>query len=212
MNYKIPILFFILGISIHMRAQETLLPMKDPAAFRQKLNESTQKTVTIESSFTQEKNLSVVSERIITHGMIYFKKSNKLRWEYTNPFKYVIILNNGKITIRDESKTSNFDAHSNPVFGEINTILLGCTQGTLLNDDEKFQSSFFELPAAYLVKLKPKTKQLKDIFSEINIYFDKRDCTVSKLVMNEASGDNTTIRFGSKKINQIIPDEKFITP
>ena len=132
-----------------------------------------------------------------------------LRWEYTDPFHYLIILNNGKILIKDEEKENQFDARSNKVFGEINSILLGCAQGTLLNDEKKFQASFFETTNSFLVKLQPKDLQLKSIFSEILIFFDKSDYSVSRLIMNEVSGDFTTIKFSEKKLNKPIPDEKF---
>jgi len=73
--------------------------MKNVAGFRQSFSEVTKKTLTIEAGFIQEKNLSVLSEKIITKGKFLFKKENKLRWEYTDPFHYLIILNNGTMFI-----------------------------------------------------------------------------------------------------------------
>jgi outer membrane lipoprotein-sorting protein len=185
------------------------MPMKNPVLFRQKLAEATQLTNSIESTFNQEKSLSVLSEKIVTKGKFYFRKNNMLRWEYTEPFNYLIILNNGKILVRDEEKENQFDSRANKVFGEINSILLGCAQGTLLNDEKKFQSSYYETPNYYLVRMKPKDPRLKEIFNEICIYFDKVDFSVSRLIMNEVSGDFTTIKFSAKKLNVNIPDEKF---
>jgi outer membrane lipoprotein-sorting protein len=213
MNKKILFLFsfFIYSVFLCGTAfpQDKPEEMKNPSLFRKKLAEATQLTNTIESTFNQEKSLSVLSEKILTKGKFYFKKNNMLRWEYTEPFKYMIILNNGKILIRDEEKENQFDARTNKVFGEINAILLGCVQGTLLNDEKKFQATFFETNTSFLVKLLPEEMQLKKIFSGIDIYFDKNDYSVSRLIMNEASGDNTTIKFSGKKFNQPIPDEKF---
>ena len=205
------LLTFIFSLLINLTAfpQKDISEMKNPSTFRQKLADATKLTNTIESTFSQEKNLSVLSEKIQSKGKFYFKKQNMLRLEYIDPFKYMIILNNGKILIRDEEKENRFDARSNKVFGEINSILLGCAQGTLLNDEKKFQSSCFETPNSYIVKLHPRVSQLKDIFSEICIYFDKNDFSVSCLIMNEASGDYTKIKFSGKKLNAPIPDEKF---
>ena len=189
--------------------QDQTAELKNPALFRKKLADATQLTNTIESAFNQEKSLSVLSEKILSKGKFYFKKKNMLRWEYTNPFTYLIILNNGKILIRDEEKENLFDSRTNKVFGEINSILLGCAQGTLLNDERKFQSSYFETSNSYLVKMKPNDHLMKNIFSEIFIYFDKNDYSVSRLIMNEASGDFTTIKFSEKKLNVPIPDNMF---
>jgi len=208
-----PFLFCLFLLSILLSgavfSQEKQVELKSPVIFKQKLAEATQLTNTIESTFNQEKSLSVLSEKILSKGKFYFKKKDMLRWEYTDPFKYLIILNNGKILIRDEEKENKFDARSNKVFEEINSILLGCVQGTLLNDEKKFQSSYFETSNIYLVKLRPRDPQLKNIFSEILIYFDKQDYSVSRLIMNEVSGDFTTIKFSGKKLNKPIPDEMF---
>ena len=200
-----------LMLLLHLAAfpQKDVSEMKNPSAFRQKLADATKSTTSIECTFSQEKDLSVLSEKINSKGKFYFRKKNMLRWEYTDPFQYLIILNDGKILIKDDDKENHFDSRSNKVFSEINSILLGCVQGTLLNDEKKFQSAYFETTANYLVKLKPKDPQLKNIFSEISIYFDKGDYAVARLVMTEASGDYTIIKFSSRKLNVTIPDEKF---
>jgi len=115
-------------------AQGPFTEIKNPEAFKQKFSEATRKTQTIEASFIQEKNLSILSEKIITKGRFMFKKEKKLRWEYTEPFHYLIILNNGLILIQDEEKKSKIDIRNNKMFAEINSIIIGCVQGNLFND------------------------------------------------------------------------------
>ena len=187
-------------------------PMKDPGAFKEQLAIAAKNSRSIESNFIQEKNLNVLSEKIRTRGKFYFRKENKLRWEYTDPFKYLFILNNGKVFIKDEDKQNKFDVRTNKMFNEINVILMGSVQGTLLNDEKRFSVSFFESPAGFIVKLKPRTTQLKTFLSEIVITFDRKDYSVIRLEMNEPSGDATVIDFVGKKINTLADDEKFIIP
>jgi outer membrane lipoprotein-sorting protein len=186
--------------------------MKDPAGFKQKFSEVTRNTQTIEAIFTQEKSLSVLSEKIITKGKFLFKKENKLRWEYTDPFHYMIILNNGTIFTQDEEKTNKIDIRNNKMFKEINLIIIGCVQGNLFNDEKRFISSYFENSHYYLIKLKPVESTLKEYISEIKISFDKNDLLVTRFEMNEPSGDYTIIDFSGKKLNAEIPDEKFLVP
>jgi outer membrane lipoprotein-sorting protein len=186
--------------------------MKDPAGFKQKFAEATRKTQTIEASFIQEKSLSVLSEKIITKGRFLFKKEKKLRWEYTEPFHYLIVLNNGTMFIQDEDKKSKIDIRNNKMFAEINYIIMGCVQGNLFNDEKKFLPSFFENRGSFLVKMKPLASNLKEYLSEIRIFFDKNDLLVTRLEMYEPSGDYTRIDFPGEKINTSIPDEKFLVP
>jgi outer membrane lipoprotein-sorting protein len=205
------LLITFLFMSVVLPAQEKKSEMTNPSLFRKNLTEATKKTNSIQSTFSQEKSLSVLSEKILSKGKFYFRKNNLLRWEYTYPFSYLIILNNGQILVRDEDSEKHFDAASNKVFGEINSILLGCAQGTLLNDEKKFQPSYFETSGNYIVRLQPRIPRLKEIFNDIWLYFDKKDYSVSKLIMNEPSGDFTTITFSEKKLNLPVPDEKFNT-
>jgi outer membrane lipoprotein-sorting protein len=183
--------------------------MKDSKQFSITLSEVTQKTNTIESYFIQEKNLDVISEKIITKGKLYFKKEDKLRWEYTEPFSYLIIMNGEKVLIKDEKKENHFNASSNKIFMEINSIMLGSIRGTILDEDKKFKIDFQENSQYNLVKMNPLYQQLKTYITEIRIYFSKVSYFVSKLEIEESSGDYTKIEFSGMKINTPVTDEYF---
>ena len=183
--------------------------MKNPQQFSRSLAETTQTTNTIESKFVQEKNLSVISEKIITRGIFYFKKENKLRWEYTDPFRYLIIMNGDKVLIKDEKQENRFDAASNKVFSEINSIMVGSIRGTILNENKKFNIDYQENTEFNLVKLIPLSPQLKVFIAEIRIFFNKVNYSVSRLEIEEPSGDFTKIEFSGLKINTPVSDENF---
>lgn len=206
---KFLLLILILILPAILSAQT---PMKDPAAFKAGLAATARTTKSIESNFMQEKHLAMLSENIKTRGKFYFLKEDKLRWEYTEPFKYLFILNGGKIFIKDDNRESKFDVNSNKMFREINVILMGSVQGTLLNDQKRFSAGFFENKMSYIVKLRPLTSQLKQSLSEIIINFDKTDYSVTRMEMHEPSGDYTKIDFTGKKINIPVDNEKFIIP
>ena len=208
-GFIVILLTFFVQISF---AQEKYAAVKDPVLFRQKFSVASQKITTIEAGFIQEKNLSILSEKIISHGKFLFRKENKLRWEYSTPFRYLIILNNGKIFIQDEERKTKIDIRSNKLFAEINEIIIGSVQGNLFNDEKKFTASFFESKRNYLVTLKPLTSKLKEFLSEIRLYLDTADFSVIRLEMHESSGDFTGIDFTGKKMNLPIPDEQFRTP
>ena len=189
---------------------QSFLPMKDIAAFKARLQDAAKKTLTIESEFVQEKNLSLLSNKIISKGYFCFKKENKVRWEYIQPYKYLIIINNDKIFIKDQHQKKQYDSQSNKIFKEINNFMLGCIQGSILNKEKEYKIDFFENDKLYYVKLIPKSEKMKQIMSEIQIYFDKKDLSVSKLKMVEDGGDFTNIEFSNKKLNINVSEEKFI--
>ncbi len=183
--------------------------LKDTSTFKSKLQEKARITNTIESNFTQEKNLSMLSEKIISKGHFCFKKTNLLRWEYLSPSAYLIVINKDKIFIKDGKKVSKYDANSNKMFKGINDMMLNSVQGNVLNHKE-FKISYFENEKYYLVEMSPKAKEMKEYLKSISMYFDKLDYTVSKIRMTELSDDYTNIEFNSKKINEPIADTQFL--
>ena len=51
---------------------------------------------------------------------------------------------------------------------------------------------------------------MKNLFQTIQIYIDKKNYTVNKLNLIEASGDNTELQFTNKNINPTLSDDIYI--
>ena len=202
--------FFRFSQFILIAQDADLKILSDTVSFKNKLSQITQKTQTIESDFVQEKHLSMLSDVITSEGVFKFKKENKIRWEYQKPFKYLVLINNNKISIKDENKTNTFDAKSNKAFEMMNTIIGNCLKGTILNSQADFKLNYFENTEFYVVKMIPKKKEVLSVLSEISLFFDKSDMTVSKIKMQESTDDFTLIVFKNKKQNVNISDEAFI--
>ena len=199
---------FIILFCPFINFAQTYKLVKDTAALKLKIEIMSKATTSIESDFTQEKNLSVLSEKIISKGHFVFKKDNLLRWEYQSPSKYLIIINKEKISIKDEKKTSKYDMNSNKVFKEINDIMLSCVQGTIFKS-AKFKTMYFETDKYYKLELWPQAKNMKETFKKINLYFDKTVTSVSKIEMIETNQDLTLLDFSNKKLNEPVLETIF---
>jgi outer membrane lipoprotein-sorting protein len=183
--------------------------MGDVEAFKNKLVTMSGSTSTIVSDFIQEKNLSVLSEKIISKGQFCFKKQNNIRWEYREPTQYLIIISNNQLFTRDDKNQKLYDIQSNKMFQEMNRFISGCIQGDILKNDKDYAIEYFENSKRYYVKLVPRAEKMKEMLKEVQIYFDKNDLTVSGLKMVESGEDYTKIDFINKKLNTDIPLEKF---
>jgi len=200
---------FILAVSLYGNAQEAgFKPVNNSTEFKNKINLLTSNTQTIQSDFIQEKHLSFLSENIISKGKFIFKSPNQLRWEYSEPFEYIIVFNNKNIYIKDDGKVSTFDTQSNKMFSEINNMMIGTIQGSLFNDSERFTVKYFESDKLYLLELEPKMAEMKSMLKSIKIFIDKTDNSVSSIKMIETSDDYTKIDFINRKLNLQIHDEK----
>jgi outer membrane lipoprotein-sorting protein len=183
--------------------------LKDTADFNTKLRQMGKTTNSLESDFTQVKTLKMMKDKVTSKGKLYFKKNDKLRWEYTSPFSYIIVLNNKKVSIKNDGKVKRYDIEKNKVFKEINDILLSCVQGTVLKSD-KFTVTCFENSGGYKVELIPKKEAIKSTLSKIVLYVDTQVTAVTKMEMIEPAGDFTTITFQNRKINAAIKDDIFV--
>ncbi|HSG67112.1 MAG TPA: outer membrane lipoprotein carrier protein LolA [Bacteroidales bacterium] len=205
------IISFILVMNISMRSQEIYTAMSDIEGFKTKMAAFNQKTESIESDFTQLKHLSFLEEDVKSMGKFYFRKKNQLRWEYGSPFFYLIIFNNDSILIQDENKTSIYDAASGRMFREINNIMLGMVDGTILENDN-FTIEYLELQSSYILELTPKGGEMKEFLSRIRLFINRNNLTADEIYMIESSGDFTHIRFFNKRLNEDIPQHIFDLP
>lgn len=201
------IVSLLLGLSF--RAQTPFKSLKDSVIFKQKVEKMSRETNSIESDFIQVKNLAMLSEKISSKGSFSFMKLNNLRWEYSEPYKYVIVINKEKMLIKDEnSKVKKYDMNANKVFKEINDIMISCVNGDILKSN-KFSVRYFENDKGYKLELTPLLKSMKESLKKINMYFDKNVTSVVKLEMVENGDDTTTIDFMNKKINAPVSPDKF---
>ena len=204
--------FFIFTqtICIAQKSNEKFTPFNDTLSLIAKINNANTFIQSLECDFTQEKYLSIMSEKVVSKGKLFFKSPNLFRWEYSLPYVYIIVFNNGKIIIKDEGKIKKFDASSNKNFTELNDNLTSIVQGKLFNKRNEYQYKYQESEKHFLVSLFPQAKKLKDLFSSILVYFNKGDFSVYAIKLVESQKDYTLIRFSNRKNNMTISNEKFI--
>jgi outer membrane lipoprotein-sorting protein len=183
-------------------------PVADLSAFKQRFATESQKVQTITADFTQEKVLTALTEKITSYGKFWFKRSNRVRIDYTRPFTYRMVMNGDKMLVRDEQKENRINVRANKLFQQVNRIMIDCVQGTIL-DSKDFTSRVFESDKQYLLEMTPAGKSLKEFFKTIVLVVDKKDYSVRSIEMNEPAGDVTTIMFTNKTLNAAVADEVF---
>lgn len=203
------VLFLAAFLTYSTSFAQSFKTMKDSKDFQSKLHAIAAKTTSLQSDFVQIKHLDVLSEDIESNGILIYKADNKLRWEYTTPLEYLIILKDGKVSIKDEGKVSSYDLSGNKTFQKINEMMIGSIQGDLLVNEADYDYEFKENNTTYLVVMYPKEKKVQEFMKSINIYFSKKDYSVEQVKMLEQSGDYTLMKFKNKKTNANISDKVF---
>lgn len=176
---------------------------------KQKLTQQASNTLSIESDFVQEKHLWMLEEVLLSKGRFLFKKENSVRWQYITPVEYLILIHKNKFSIVSNGKVNEFSTDSNPMFKQINKMIVASIKGDFI-DNTDFNSDFYENNIDYLAILKPQIDDVKSMLSAIEIYFNKQDMQVSKVVFREPGDDFTIITFVDKKVNVEIPEKEFL--
>jgi len=204
-------LFVFLSVSMGSLAQpKGFQRLQQVKNFEAGLSKSNASVNTIKSDFEQTKNLALLSEKIKSKGKFYFKKEDKVRIEYTTPFSYLMVMNAGQIMVKDEHKSSKINTRNSKTMQSVNRIMIDCMRGTVLQNAD-FKATVFESGTQYLLSLTPATDAMKKMFQTIDVYLNKKNFDVERLIMTENGGDNTDMHFFNAQHNTALNDALFST-
>jgi outer membrane lipoprotein-sorting protein len=164
---------------------------------------------TMQGDFTQVKELSFMDEKVTSEGKLFFKQENKIRWEYTSPYRYVFSMDGQSVRMTTGDKTSRIPVKQSKMFSAISNIMVGGVSGKGLIDSKDFETDLFVGSKDYKLIFTPQKKEVKDLFSAIRLYVNKADYRIIAVEMVENSGDMTAITLKNVKINTAINDEIF---
>lgn len=204
---KVLQIFFILW-SFSALGQEQKLSTVEITTFKSEVMQQSEKIKSLKTDFVQYKHLSFLSNEIETSGNMVFQAPDLLNWKYTKPYQYSIVFRKGKIHINDQGNKSSFDASGNKMFEKINKLIVGSVSGNMFDDNE-FSISYYKNKTHYIAKFVPKSKELKKVIEEVELYFPFDKLVVSEVKLNESSGDYTKIVFKNQQLNAKVSPTDF---
>ncbi len=183
----------------------------DEVSVQELQKEMTQKTADVENvscDFVQKKHLQFLDEVVTSDGKLFFDKNNRLRWEYVSPYEYLIVINNGKFSIKNDGKVSEFDTNSNKVFTQISDLIVKSVNGTIFTSPE-FNVKAYKDKDEYIIYLEPNIQEMKDVLSRIKLCINEEDFSVNRVFLYEKEDNFTEITFKNKKFNASLPESTF---
>ena len=174
------------------------------ARVKQEINNAAAKLMSLQCDFVQTKYLKMLNDKMISNGKMYYLQSNKLRWEYTSPYHYTFILNDNKVLLKNDNRNDVIDVQQNKLFKEIARIMMNSVVGKSLSDERDFKSKISSSGSEWIATLTPVRKEMKQMFKEIYLYFNKTSYMVSKVTLIEKNGDKTVIELKNVKTNGTI--------
>jgi len=201
----------IVCLNIYVFAQPDYKPASEAQQKEMMLQitASSEQLKTLRCDFVQRKTISILSDEMVSEGRMFFKQKDKLKWEYTKPYQYEFVMNGDKVMLNSGTTKNVIDVNSSKVFREISKIIVSGINGSGIFDTSRFAAQFKVGTKDNMVILTPKQKELKQMFKEIRLRFNKSDYTVNSVEIEELNGDVTHIEMNNKQINKELNDEIF---
>lgn len=177
-----------------------------------KINTAASGLKSMSCSFVQTKYLSLLNDKMVSEGAMYFKQPDKLRWEYKTPYSYMFIFNGTKVYVGGKSRKDVIDTNTNKVFKEVARIMMSTVTGKALSNSADFSVDIESSGNFWIVTLIPKKKDLKQMFTKIGLSFTKSDTMISEINLYEKNGDRTNIKLNNISTNGTINETLFAIP
>ena len=188
---------------------QTKLTAEQQKQIIEKIDQTASAMKGMQCDFVQTKRMKLLSKEMQSKGVMYFKRPNKLRWQYTAPYDYTFILNGDKVQIKSSKSTKNIDVQGNKMFRQITNIILNSVTGGSLKSSSDFTVEVYKKDNTYFARLFPKKKELKQLYQVIEIYFDSALTMVNSVRMVEKTGDETRVNLINTKLNIAVDEKMF---
>jgi len=164
---------------------------------------------TLQADFSQTKKMKMLSNALTSKGKMWCTQPNRLRWEYLTPNTSAFILNNGKVLLKGGKRNHTINVNRNRMLRELTRLMIPYGLGKCLSEKKDFLVSVETQNDQHILTLLPQSKELKQMFTRIILYYDRGQSVVTKVEMWEKNGDSTTIELSSININQTINESVY---
>lgn len=179
-------------------------------AVLQRLKSTAGAVTTIQSSFVQEKHLTLFAEVLKSQGRFFFQRPDRLRWEYQQPVAMGFVING------DRGRRWNSLVDKEQPFQLEDSLEMRIAAEQLLvwtrMDLDKLRRSYDMALAAQqpvALRLIPKGTGARQFVDHLQVTFSADARTVTEVVIVETGGDRTRLCFSDTQINGPLSEALF---
>ena len=202
------LLLALLGVSVWAQKAQPLTEAESQKVVAE-LTEAAAAMQTLQCRFVQEKTSSMLAEPSVSEGTMHFASPDKMRWEYTAPYAFALVVNGDRIVKVTDGKTEVLEGKTGRMYQGIVDIIMGSASGKKLFDTSVFDVVMYDDDTFWRAEMTPKRRDMKRMFSQLVFRFDKKTKGISRVEFKDAGGDVTSIRCEDIKLNEAIGKEVF---
>jgi outer membrane lipoprotein carrier protein len=174
-----------------------------------KVQEQQKKTMTLQASFRQEKELALLAKPEVSTGTFTYSRPSNVNWTYDAPKRVQMVIAGGTLTTYypELLKAERIDVKR---FEDRIFKYMGAT-GAIDELARYFDFTFTDSKSkpVYMLDLTPKTKAVSKRVRSIKLWIDKTTYLTSRIEYVEGDGDITRYEFTNVRINEPVPASRF---
>lgn len=190
-------------------AQRTPLTADESGALKAEITAGTRGVQSLQSDFTQTKQLSYLENTIQSSGTLHFKAPGKIRWAYLSPTDYVVIFDGHTMHTVEGGRSKTVNLAANRRLSGLNDLLTGSVRGGNLLDDNRFDITYYREKTGYVAVLVPKETALRQYIQQVELTFDVASLLLSTVTLTDPAGDTTQLTFTNQRKNVSVSDTMF---
>jgi len=188
--------------------QATEKTRNDLSAVLSRLEKKMSGIKTLKTGFVQEKELAVFKQKVVLKGTVCIEKPGRLAWYVNEPMKYKMVISQDMISQWDEdtNKVQKISLSKNPAF-----------EAAIGQMQEWFSGAYTPLLKEYeIILLKENPASLKftprastiagNVIKSVTVDFRKDEQYISRILIEEKSGDATNLSFVDTQLNIPLDD------
>lgn len=201
-------LLLVLSVGVWAQAPKPLADAESKNVIAS-LTEAAALMTTLQCHFVQEKTSSMLAEPSVAEGTMHYAKPDMMRWEYTAPYAFALIVNGERIMKVTDGKAEELKGGSGRMYQGMVNLIMGSASGKNLFDTTVFDVALFDDDQFWKAEMTPKRRDMKRMFSQLVFRFDKKTRGISRVEFKDANGDITSIRFEDIELNEAIGEGLF---
>ena len=149
----------------------------------------------LEATFREEKQLAVLTEPIVNHGVLYFLRPGHLVRRVTRPTFSEVHVSPGKLRTKDEEGVRDVDLHSHAGARALAESMLWIVSGDQASLERSYELRYQERAKSkeWELTLKPKAAPLSQLVRQMRVRGVNK--TVREVVVFETNGNRTLTRI-----------------
>ncbi len=159
-------------------------------------------TEVMSARFEQSKQLSLMTEPLVSRGRFAFRRPDRVLWEVEEP-KLTIRIDGKGLHLPDLPGVKEEGAALAP-FGQMLRDLSGLFTGSLAGLRRGFEVEAVAAAEGVDLRLRPKTEQWRRMFTAVSVSFRGAELTIASLRLQEALGDRLEIVFSDVHRNDAV--------